>query len=84
MVKDMDKVILIDTDGKKYNAKILFTHFDYKFSRNYIVYSIEDDILASAYLENEDNQYIIDNDLSSNEYDMLDQEITKKLGENNA
>ena len=73
-------MILIDVSGNKYKAKILFTHFDYNFSKNYIVYLVDDDLLASSY-EEIDGQYIINNDLSSNEYDMIDRVIEQKMGE---
>ncbi len=74
------KIVLTDVEGNTYKAEILFTHFDYTFGKNYIVYLIDDDLLASSY-EEVDNKYIINNDLSSNEYDMIDREIAKKMGE---
>ena len=74
------KVTLTDVDGNTYKAEILFTHFDYTFGKNYIVYLIDDDLLASSY-EEVDNKYIINNDLSSKEYDMIDKEVEKKMGE---
>jgi len=73
-------MVLTDVLGNKYKAKILFTHFDYNFSKNYIVYLIDDDLLASSY-EEVDGKYIINNDLTSNEYDMIDKVILKKMGE---
>lgn len=79
----MDSITLEDVEGKKYKAKLLFTHFDYIFSKNYIVYLIDDDLLASSY-ETLNGKFIIDNDLSSNEYDMIDRVITEKLGDNYA
>ena len=74
------KIILTDVEGNKQKAEILFTHFDYFFSKNYIVYLIDDDLLASSY-EKVDNKYIINNDLSSKEYDMIDKTIEERLGE---
>ena len=76
----MNSVILTDVDGNKYKAEILFTHFDYTFKKNYIVYLIDNDLLASSY-EEVNNNYIINNDLSSKEYDMIDNAIAKRLGE---
>ena len=52
------KVTLTDVDGNTYKAEILFTHFDYTFGKNYIVYLIDDDLLASSY-EEVDNNYVI-------------------------
>ena len=49
MDNKVDEIILEDVDGKKIKATKLFTHFDYNFSKNYIVYLIDDDILASSY-----------------------------------
>ena len=79
----MNSIILTDTEGNTYKAIVLFTHYDYTFGKNYIVYSIDDDILASSYEKVED-KYIINNDLTSNEYDMIDKEISMKMGELNA
>ena len=78
----MNEIILEDIDGKKQKATFLFTHFDYNFSKNYIVYLVDDDILASSY-EEVDGKIIIDNDLSAKEYDMIDEEIAKRMGEVN-
>ena len=78
----MNNIILTDIDGVKYKATVLFTHFDYNFSKNYIVYLVDNDLLASSY-EEVDGQIIIDNDLSSNEYDMIDKVIESKMGEDN-
>ena len=80
MENKIDEIILEDVDGKKIKATKLFTHFDYNFSKNYIVYLIDDDILASSY-EEVDGKIIIDNDLSAKEYDMIDEEIEKRMGE---
>lgn len=78
-----DSVVLIDAYGDKCKASILFTHFDYQFQKDYIVYLIDDDVLASSYqIINE--QIIIDNDLSSREYDMIDNLLAQKLGDNYA
>ena len=79
----MNNITLTDIDGNTYKAEILFTHFDYNFGKNYIVYLIDDDLLVSSY-EQIDNKYIINNDLSSSEYDMIDKTISMKLGELNA
>ncbi|MCM1052627.1 MAG: hypothetical protein NC483_01430 [Ruminococcus sp.] len=79
----MDSIILTDIDGNKFKAEILFTHFDYTFGKNYIIYLVDKDLLASSY-ETVEDKYIINNDLSSKEYDMLDRQINIKLGENYA
>lgn len=79
----MNNVILTDIDGNKYKAEIVFTHFDYSYNKDYIVYMIDNDLLASSY-EKVDNKYIINNDLTSGEYDMLDKMIERKMGELNA
>ncbi len=83
MVIIVDSTILTDIDGNKFKAEILFTHFDYTFGKNYIIYLVDKDLLASSYEKVED-KYIINNDLSSREYDMLDREIIIKLGDNYA
>lgn len=75
----MANVILTDVYGDKLKASILFTHFDYNFGKDYIVYLVDDDVLASSY-ELVNNEYIIDNDLSSKEYDMIDNLLSIKLG----
>ena len=82
MENKIDEIILEDVDGKKIKATKLFTHFDYNFSKNYIVYLVDDDILASSY-EEVDGKIIIDNDLSAKEYDMIDEEIAKRMGKVN-
>ena len=76
----MRKITLTDTEGKKIKVEVLFTHFDYFFGKDYIVYLFDNDLLASSF-EKKNNRYYINNDLSSNEYDMLDKQITMKLGE---
>ena len=82
MENKIDEIILEDVDGKKIKATKLFTHFDYNFSKNYIVYLVDDDILASSY-EEVDGKIIIDNDLSPKDFDMIDEEIAKRMGEVN-
>lgn len=74
----MNYTTLTDTEGIKYKATILFTHFDYNFSRDYIVYLVDNDLLASAYKE-VNGEYIIDNDLTSAEYDMIDKVIESRM-----
>jgi len=76
----MDYTILTDIEGNTYKAVILFTHFDYGFSKNYVVYLLDNDLLASSY-EEKDGHFIINNDLSSSEYDMIDKVIESKLSE---
>lgn len=76
----MDDIILTDETLHTYKAKLLFTHFDYTFGKNYVVYLIDNDLLAASY-ELEGNKYIINNDLSSKEYDMIDKTIERKLGD---
>ena len=76
----MENIILTDVEGNKYKAEILFTHFDYSFGKDYIIYLVDKDVLASSY-EQIDGKYIINNDLTTKEYDMLDREITMKLGD---
>lgn len=77
----MEEIILEDVNGAKFKAKILFTHFDYNYSKNYIVYLIDDDLLAASY-EIVNDKYILNSDLSSGEYDMIDKVIEIKLKEN--
>lgn len=75
-----DNIILVDNEGHSYKANLLFTHFDYTFGKNYVVYLIDNDLLAASY-EIEGDKYIINNDLSSKEYDMIDATIERKLGD---
>ncbi len=75
-----DNIILTDVYGDKIKASILFTHFDYEFQKDYLIYTVDDDILASSYTM-VNNQYIINNDLSSKEYDMIDHLLATKLGD---
>ena len=74
---DMQNVELYDEDGNKVRAKILF------MQKKYVIYSIDDDVMASAY-EMKGEQCILNNDLTSAEYDMLDAYLVRKLGGNNA
>ena len=76
----MNNVTFMDSLGNKYKADILFTHFDYNFGKNYVVYLLDDDLLASSY-EKVDDKYIINNDLTTGEYDMIDKVIELKMGE---
>lgn len=76
----MNEIILEDINGHKTKATFLFTHFDYNFSKNYIVYLIDNDLLASSY-EIVDDKYIINDDLSTKEYDMIDKVIESKMGD---
>ncbi len=78
----MEYEILTDTEGNTYKVEVLFTHYDYSLGKNYIVYMIDNDVLAASY-EEIDNKYIINNDLTSNEYDMIDKTIERKMGEIN-
>ncbi len=78
----MNNVTLTDIEGNTYKATILFTHFDYNFGKKYIVYLVENDLLASSY-EEVDGKFIINNDLTSKEYDMIDLEIEKRASEEN-
>lgn len=78
----VDYVTLQDIHGDTYKAVILFTHFDYHFGKNYIVYLVENDLLASSY-EEKDGHFIIDNNLTSAEYDMIDQVIESKMEKDN-
>ncbi len=73
----MNDLILVDEEGNKIKAEVLFTHFDYNFSKNYIVYLVDNDVLAASY-EIVDNNYVINNDLTSEEYDMIDKVIESK------
>ena len=66
----MKNILLIDENGNNIKAKFLFTHFEEKFNRNYIVYIIDNDLLASSY-EKKDEKYLINNDLSSEELDLI-------------
>lgn len=74
----MNYTILTDIEGKKYKVEILFTHYDYTFNKNYVVYLEDNDLLASIYFQ-KDGKYIIDNDLSSREYDMIDKVIERRM-----
>ncbi len=76
----MNNIELIDSDGNKIKGELLFTHYDATFNKNYIIYLIEKDLIASSY-ELVDNKYIINNDLSTKEYDMLDELIERKMKE---
>lgn len=76
----MNNMILTDVEGNSFKATFLFTHFDYNFSKNYIVYLVDNDLLASSY-EMVDDKYIINNDLTSSEYDMIDKVIENRAGE---
>lgn len=78
----MNDIILEDVGGNKIKATLLFTHFDYNFSKNYIVYLIDNDLLAASY-EQKDDIFIINEDLSSAEYDMIDKVIESKMGDQN-
>ena len=79
----MNNITLTDIDGNKYKADIIFTYFDYTYGKDYVVYMIDNDLLASSY-EKVNNNYIINNDLSTGEYDMIDKIIERKMGELNA
>lgn len=70
----MDQVMLEDIDGNKFKATILLKHFDYNFSKNYMVYLQDKEVLAASY-EEIDGKYIINYDLTSSEYDMIDELI---------
>lgn len=78
----MNDIILEDVGGNIIKATLLFTHFDYNFSKNYIVYLIDNDLLAASY-EQKDDIFIINEDLSSAEYDMIDKVIESKMGDQN-
>ena len=78
----MNNIELLDNEGNKFKATFLFTHFDYNFGKNYIIYLVDNDLLASSY-EEIDGKIIIDDDLTSSEYDMIDKVIESKLGEVN-
>ena len=79
----MQNVELFDEEGNKVRAKILFMHYDLDFQKKYVIYSIDDDVMASAY-EMKGEQCILNNDLTSAEYDMLDAYLIRKLGANYA
>ena len=79
----MRKITLTDENGKKYQAQILFTYFDYFYGKDYLVYQIDNDILAASF-KKVNNRYLINSDLTSSEYDMLDKQIAMKLGEDYA
>lgn len=81
MVKNMESsIVLTDVNGTKYKVELLFTHFDYNFGKNYIVYLFDKDLLAASY-ETINEQYVINSDLSTQEYDMIDKMIERKLGD---
>ena len=76
----MNNIVLVDTLGNIIKASLLFTHFDLTFKKNYIVYLIDNDLLAASYHQEKD-KYIINNDLTTAEYDMIDRTINERLGE---
>ena len=79
----MQGLELYDNKGHKIKAEVLFTHYDLDFQKKYIIYTIDDDIVASSY-DVVDNQLVINNDLTTKEYDMLDNILNKRLCDNYA
>lgn len=76
----MEQIILLDEHGKRVKAELLFTYFSEDYHKNYIIYSIKNELVASSYTKKGD-KYLIDNDLTEKEFDMLDKIIEKKLGD---
>lgn len=76
----MKDIILTDIEGSKCKANILFTHYSKEFNKDYIIYQIGKDIYSSTY-NFVDNNYVINNEeLTNEEYDMIDKIIESKLG----
>ncbi len=78
----MDKIELVNEEGKTFQAEILFTYYSKDYDKNYLVYVVDDELVASSYTL-KDNKYILNNDLTDAEFDMLDIVIERKLGEIN-
>ena len=53
---------------------------DLNFQKKYIIYTIDDDIVASSY-DLIGERCVLNNDLTTQEYDMLDEYLNRKLGE---
>lgn len=76
----MENITLLDKQGKSIEAELLLTYFSEDYDKNYLIYLIDNELIASSYTKKED-KYIIDNDLTEKEFDMLDKIIEKKLGD---
>lgn len=79
----MEQIILLDEHGKMVEAELLFTYFNEDYHKNYLIYLIDNELVASSYTKKED-KFLINNDLTEEEFDMLDKIIEKKLGDLNA
>lgn len=76
----MENITLLDKQGKSIEAELLLTYFSEDYDKNYLIYLIDNELIASSYTKKED-KYLIDNDLTEKEFDMLDKIIEKKLGD---
>jgi len=72
MVIPMETITLIDESRKTIDSE--------EYNKNYLIYLIDNDLIASSYSK-KNNNYIINNDLTDKEFDMLDKLIETKLGE---
>lgn len=73
----MNEITLLNEQNQEIQAHILFTYYNKIFNKNYIIYMVDNDVLASSF-EIINNQYILNNNLTSEEYDMIDKEIERK------
>jgi len=80
MVIPMETITLIDESRKTIEASLLLTYYSEEYNKNYLIYLIDNDLIASSYSK-KNNNYIINNDLTDKEFDMLDKLIETKLGE---
>ena len=76
----METITLIDESRKTIEASLLLTYYSEEYNKNYLIYLIDNDLIASSYSK-KNNNYIINNDLTDKEFDMLDKLIETKLGE---
>lgn len=72
------KTILKDNAGNAFNANILFTYNDREHKKDYVIYEIDKELYASSY-ESRNNEFIIKNDLTNQEYDMIDKIIAIRM-----
>lgn len=76
----MENITLLDEHGKLIEAELLLTYFSEDYHKNYLIYLIDNELVASSYTKKED-KFLINNDLTEEEFDMLDKIIEKKLGD---
>ena len=78
----MENITLMDEHSKLIEAKLLLTYFSEDYHKNYLIYLIDNELVASSYTK-KDDKYFISNDLTEEELDMLDKILERKLGEIN-